>query len=96
MRLTEFLLSRIAQEQATWRPASVAPRQNGKTFARRMLAECDAKRRLVARHGGEHFCTIDPPVGEAWWDCFEGDCPTMLTLASVYADHPDYQPEWAV
>ena len=60
----------------------------------RVLAECEAKRRIVARHGGEHFCAIDPPEGEAWWDCFEGDCPTMLTLALPYAGHPDYDESW--
>lgn len=60
----------------------------------RALGECEAKRHIVDGH----------PVGYATdtsrLEC-EGcvsywPCPTLRALAAVYADHPDYQQEWAL
>jgi hypothetical protein len=61
---------------------------------RRVLAECDAKRRIVELHDGEavHGCPVAPD--ETVWT--EGPCPTLRTLALPYANHPDYQPGWRV
>lgn len=67
--------------------------------ARRGLAECAAKRRVVEREGerlreqwrrrsDEHRQTFDE-----WFRAPYGE--TLRDLASVYADHPDYDPEWA-
>lgn len=61
----------------------------------RVLAECEAKRRIVERHRGEpfaddpttFFCVVTPSYG--WWPC-----PDLLDLASVYVDHPDFDPAW--
>jgi hypothetical protein len=60
----------------------------------RVLAECDAKRRIVELHDGEavHGCPVAPD--ETVWT--EGPCPTLRTLALPYANHPDYQPGWRV
>lgn len=65
----------------------------------RFLAEVAAKRAII----GEHRHSDDP---EGWRDCSEcGEvgkvadnpaCWTLCQFASVYSDHPDYQPEWAV
>ena len=50
---------------------------------RRVLAECEAKRRIVERYKdlGSHGDT-----GDARW--------VLPLLALPYTDHPDYQPEW--
>ena len=58
----------------------------------RVLAECEAKRRIVEVHLS----------GEAWCDhCSGGEhrgnpdaCPTLRLLALPYADHPDYDETW--
>lgn len=77
--------------------------------ARRVLAECEAKRRILKEHapigGGCRRC--------ASWEDSEGDnpdcdevpataippaawfpCVTVRLLALPYADHPDYREEW--
>jgi hypothetical protein len=58
----------------------------------RVLAECEAKRRIVAEHDDQHSCTswelasAEPYVG----------CSVLRLLALPYADHPDYREEWRV
>jgi len=101
--LTEFLLARIAEDEA----AAVAeiptgPRRNGKTFWRRVLAECEAKRRIVedadtyvGEFENEDWRTNDTftagrVAGRArsWRD------DTLRLLALPYADHSDYEEGW--
>lgn len=48
----------------------------------RVLAECEAKRRIVKKHTHEYSPHLR--------------CGELLLLASVYADHPDFQPEWMI
>jgi hypothetical protein len=104
MRLDEFLLARIAEDEATARRANKSHRmtieeplhQPGRdileaiialTDERRVLAECEAKRRIVA------LCTaIALPVGGAAY--LRDDI--LRVLALPYADHPDYREEWRV
>ncbi|MET0489086.1 MAG: DUF6221 family protein [Acidimicrobiales bacterium] len=52
--------------------------------AARILAECEAKRRIVERHSA---CD-DVSYGDA------STCPDMRDLAAVYADHRDYDEAW--
>lgn len=60
----------------------------------RVLAGCERDRRIVAEHvAGEST--------ESWVSCQtcaqwkEGwPCTTLKALATVYADHPDYDPAW--
>lgn len=47
----------------------------------RMLAECQAKRRIV-----DLSDSADPDGADAAYDA-------MLAVAQVYADHPDFRPE---
>lgn len=63
----------------------------------RVLAECEAKRRIVEEHRpggkeGERYC------GCCWLDDLEAwephPCPTMKAIALPYADHPDFREEW--
>ena len=71
----------------------------------RVLAECAAKRAIVAEHGRDDDSSADYcETCAVWWKCELGEgpppvawpCPTLRALAAVYADHPDYQQEWAV
>lgn len=61
----------------------------------RVLAECEAKRRIVELHVVE---PLPPPSKSA--SCVQcwgavWPCPTLRLLASPHRDHPDYRPEWA-
>lgn len=58
----------------------------------RVLAECEAKRRIVARHDA-HLGHEPTPhiVPRLKWR--EG-CDTLRLLALPYADHPDFREEW--
>jgi hypothetical protein len=57
----------------------------------RVLAECEAKRRIMAAHTP----VDDEPDG--WCNNCDGDgwpCTTMAALALPYADHEAYREEW--
>ena len=65
----------------------------------RLLAEVEAKRQLLNLHGGVHEC-----VGYLYGEVrtvyvaegyVHSNCPTLQAVASVYQDHPEYQPEWS-
>lgn len=117
MTLTEFLLARIAEEEAAANLAidtATAPnvyfrwrrvqRNDMLDWAddwptdytpARIVAECEAKRQIVEEHPsydgrGQNCatCCASDEAGDPW--C----CTTLLAVASVYADHPDYREEW--
>lgn len=68
----------------------------------RVLREVEAKRRTLARHSpiltyGSMACD------GCGWDREDGhhvedinECPELRDMASVYAEHPDFDPAWAV
>lgn len=70
----------------------------------RVLAEVEAKRRIVEKHGptppGYTWVGDDDDLMPACSVC--GDmtvafpCPTLRLVASVYDDHADYLPEWKI
>ncbi|MGP4085473.1 DUF6221 family protein [Streptomyces sp. KR55] len=72
----------------------------------RVLAEIDAKRRILAEHQPDRFgdCTTcagpedfdDDADGHRTWSrsAKPFPCPTLRLLALPYADHPDYREEW--
>ena len=72
-------------------PISVDTRANGwhivKWSPARALAECEAKRRIVEAHHKQ----VDHDDDMAWIVASE---VLLKSLAAIYADHPDYQPEW--
>lgn len=85
MTLTEFLLARIAEDEADARGdtlGAVIPQDCWGPD--RVLAECEAKRRIV------DACQNVEQVHAA-----EFLADRMLAfLALPYADHPDYREEW--
>jgi len=50
----------------------------------RVLAECEAKRRIIAMHGELCFGNGDRGAGDE----------VLEHLAQVYADHPSFDPTW--
>jgi len=125
MTITEFLLARIAEDEARARSygATVAVGEHadwcrtpelvdGRCFycgapsrpaspSERVLAECEAKRRIVEAHAGWHVCpNLDAKGYTDYDDGSDGDewgmtaCPTVRLMALAYADHLDYLPEW--
>jgi hypothetical protein len=69
-----------------------------------VLAECKAKRAITGEHGKDESSSADYcETCAEWWKSELGEgpppvaypCPTVRALAAVYADHPDYQQEWA-
>lgn len=95
MTLDEFLLARIAEDEAQARRGFAHPGRwitqsgipdgvpNGISCTA-VLAECAAKRLIV---GADRRCFFESTT------C--GDEP-LRALATVYADHPDYRQEWAL
>lgn len=120
MTLTEFLLARIAEEEAVAREVAekVMPDERGRAVyyeqatgsaaeiiwdvdyaqggytitAARVLAECEAKRRIV-----EQYDAIERLQENLDYDtrgAYESIELTVQYLALPYADHPDYDEAW--
>lgn len=105
--LTEFLLSRIAEDEAgPWRGAEImgADRVVGPAeiaalnaeedqWEARASAECEAKRRIIEDYEAYANDYRDAPSAFA-----EGRRHAALLavcrVAEIYADHPDYREEW--
>ena len=122
MTITEFLLARIAEDEALaktdgdWAAAhSIGcghdQAEMGSGFCQcswpaRMQAECMAKRRIVELHkpvepepchcGEEHGPKMTPACITCGTAQDLGLCDTIRALLAIYADHPDYDPEWRV
>jgi hypothetical protein len=93
MNITEFLLARIAEDEAEAQVAKAEFAHGGYGCygPSRVLAECAAKRAIIAMYEqGDEAKGWDP---EAYIASTVFDA--MRALAAAYADHPDYQQEWA-
>jgi hypothetical protein len=79
----EYLGGQFGDQAARWHPL-------------RILAECEAKRRIVELHDRSHECSVYDHHGEIDNCSWEpgGDCSTLRLLAFPYSDHPDFQPGW--
>jgi hypothetical protein len=100
--LTSFLLARIAEDEQNWRRLARDDEFREVVLlgcviqADRVLAKCEAKRRIVALHWDtDPSCARcanpdDEMTNEPW------PCATLRLLALPYADHSDFQPEWRV
>jgi len=102
MTLTEFLLARIAEDEEwvrhpDWCRAVADDQACDCDGPARVLAECEAKRRIVERHGGTNWgAAPGDPYPMMCDECQDAlwPCPTLRLLALPYADHPDYDEEW--
>lgn len=100
MTLVEFLLARIAEDEALAREAATQGVFDADAYGEclsqqiadhavnwnpaRVLAECEAKRRIVERAQAA-LSIYDPSDPTAWIALYD-----LADLAKVYADHPDY------
>jgi hypothetical protein len=75
LTLTDFLLARIADLEA------MARAELNEGWEDIVLAECEAKRRIVE-------CATNMHTSGPDWD------EACRFLALPYADHPDYREEW--
>lgn len=109
--LTAFLLARLDEDEAEVgaivRDESAGPNGIGwaevgaisevlMVSAARVLAEVAAKRAIVALHGGRAPYFVDPCDAHDGATMETVTCDTLRHLASVYADHPDYDEAWAL
>lgn len=96
MEITEFLLARIAEDEAIARaavdddeapgPAEVPPDDRVVIDPDRMLAECEAKRQIVEEVMGDKSALL-----QGWGLGLEH---AIKHLAIPYADHPEYDEAW--
>lgn len=103
VNITEFLLARIAEDEAEAHAADARFDYEGgwrSEHVERVLRECAAKRAIMDIHSDrDGDCARCSDY--AWFAILDGGeheefpCPTIRHLAAVYADHQDYQPEWA-
>lgn len=61
---------------------------------RRILLELEAKRHIVDLHTGTHECAGAGPGGQHGTASESDPCPTLRALASVHADHPEFNHAW--
>jgi hypothetical protein len=84
-----------AREYDVWMPDTIAAalRHLPPGAPARVLREVEAGRANLAMHEdcgfGSGFCGDG---GHSWDD--DGGCGTLANLASVYSDHPDFNPAW--
>lgn len=60
----------------------------------RVLAECEAKRRIVELHSGTAEWCGWTQGGDGTHADMGDDCDTLIALAQPYADHEDFQEAW--
>lgn len=85
LRLTEFLLERIAEDEELAHPDRRKLDEPAEVWwADRMLADCAAKRKFVE-------LALQVRLDRTTADALLGACKT---LAKAYSDHPDYKEEW--
>lgn len=92
--LTDFLLARIKEDEH-----SGLFRGHSEALLARVLAEADAKRRIVERHRHPHPCreslvTVSREPGVAVEIEIRWPCEVLQLLALPYAEHPDYAESW--
>lgn len=89
MDIVEFLRARLDEDEHRTRQAwAMSNRPDEAPRLRRAEREVEAKRRIV------EACRPDPamPVDSGRFVA----AMVLCTLAAVYADHPDYDPDWTV
>ena len=92
--LAAFLNARLDEDESRWRDLADLGEQGYWDF---MLAEVDAKRRIIAklehyRQRADEPCTREE--GIMYDDHVDALTAVVQLLALPYANHPDYRPEW--
>ena len=101
--IVEFLSARIAEDEAVARKllGDRTTSESGKWYERRLLLECEAKRRLIgiveaARQTALATLVSDPFGDETEWipQALEWTTLSLNALAVPYSDHPDFNRDW--
>ena len=93
MTLAEFLLARIAEDESAARSPLSENRWQA-IHPRRVLAECEAKRRIVTDCAARMVDAEADLTTEAQWVA-QFATETLWSLAFPYADHADFRyDEW--
>lgn len=96
LTLADFLLARIAEDEEDVTNARYDPSDHwwlpDAAYPKRLLAECEAKRRIVER--GRLTEAWIPTTDERSIGAINANRFTLQHLALPYADHPDYREEW--
>jgi hypothetical protein len=110
MTITEFLTARLDEDEEVARrvPQWQAPEELRAMTTRgsidppflvvaseRVLRDVVAKRAVVGLHSSHWSGDCWSCSGDHGADPTPAPCDTVRHLAAVYADHPDYQQEWA-
>jgi hypothetical protein len=67
----------------------------------RALREVEAMRAILAEHGPARGgrdadrCRVCTAIADSGATRFRAPCPTLVFLAAIWADHPDFDPSWA-
>lgn len=110
MTLSEFLLARIAEDEAmaqTWPESEPSLAPDGHLWRdtsgraiyaprSRVLADCEARRRIVDLRDQAARAASDPPEGSGLLTVSRTSAlnDALRLLATVYADHADYRDGW--
>lgn len=101
--IAEFLLNRVAEDEAVAGAAigrgvhddrPEVKEWIGLANPRRMLNWSWVRRQLVQLHSASDS-SQDDPATETCAECGHAmPCRTLMLLANLYADHPDFQEQW--
>lgn len=95
MDIVEFLEARIAEEEAPLRHAEVDATGTSPGLADSMLAECAEKRTVLARWKLAEKAESGSDTTDAQGELVMARRSMLNILAAGYADHPDFDPDWA-
>ncbi|WP_211881408.1 DUF6221 family protein [Pseudarthrobacter albicanus] len=102
MDIVEFLSARIKEDEAAARRLLLdrSVSESGQWYERRLLLECEAKKRLIhivesARQSALASMVSDPDGDGQWIPQSIGWMAESLNaLALPYYDHPDFEQGW--
>ena len=102
MDVVEFLSQRIAEDEAAARNllSDKSLSRSGEWYERRLLLECEAKKRLIgivesARQAALAALVRDSDGDGAWSpEALEWTTLSLNALALPYLDHPDFERHW--
>lgn len=101
--IAEFLLTRVAADEAVARAVAGRGVHDdrpevkewiGLANPQRMLDWSRLRRELVALHSPRDPAAEDPATATCAECGHAMPCRTMMLLANLYADHPDFQEQW--
>lgn len=102
MDIVEFLSERIKEDEAAARRllSDRSVSESGQWYERRLLLECEAKKRLIhivesARQSALASMVSDP-YGDGQWipEAIGWMAESLNALALPYYDHPDFEQGW--